>query len=74
VSTHEFVLALPGVAKITRKIEDALFRAGCDDATLYQREGKVFLAFAREAEDRPGAIVSALEDVGKAGLPARIVI
>jgi hypothetical protein len=42
-------------------MEDALFEAGCDDATISVRSGCVFLAFARKAGSLEDAILSALE-------------
>lgn len=44
---HDFVLALTGVSELSQEQEDALFEAGCDDATISIRSGRVFLSFSR---------------------------
>jgi hypothetical protein len=66
VKTHEFTLVLTGI-NLTQKVEDALFEAGCDDATLTRRFGRVYAAFAREAPTRKEAIISAIRDIRKGG-------
>jgi hypothetical protein len=67
-SEHDFVLVLDGIREVTSKVEDALFAAGCDDATISVRSGRVFLAFTRSAPSIGQAIVGAIRDVRKAGL------
>ncbi len=70
MSPHEFTLILPGAEGVDPRTMDALFEAGCSDATPSVREGRVRLAFTREAETRSEAIESAVRDVRRAGFDA----
>jgi hypothetical protein len=67
---HDFELVLTGITELTTEVEDALFEAGCDDATLSARSGQVFLTFSRTAPTREDAIQSAIRDVQKANIGA----
>lgn len=64
-STYSFVLVLSGISEPDGQIEDALFEAGCDDATLYFRDQVGYLDFDRVAPDIEHAISSAIQDVEK---------
>jgi predicted DNA-binding transcriptional regulator AlpA len=70
--SYNFTLILSGVREIEAEVEDALFDAGCDDALLGSRDGVVFLDFEREAPSAREAVLSAIADVGKAGIGARV--
>jgi hypothetical protein len=63
----EFTLELTGTEDPTTELADALFRAGCDDATLSKSGGKLRLDFDREAESLEEAVTTATNDVRKAG-------
>lgn len=63
----EFVLTLHASIDDYDRLENALFEAGCDDATLSLRFGRLFLAFCREATSYEEAVVSAIANVTKAG-------
>jgi hypothetical protein len=65
--TYSFSLILSGVSKLTPEMTDALFGAGCDDATPASCDGVVFVDFDREAESLGKAIGSAISDVERAG-------
>jgi hypothetical protein len=66
---HEFVLILgPGV-EVDDATADKLFEAGCDDGTFGSRGGVAYVDFTREAPTFRGAVLSAIADVRKAGLP-----
>jgi hypothetical protein len=67
VREHDFTLILSGPAELTTELEDALFAAGCDDATLSVRGGRVYLDFTRSAASREDAVRSAVRDVRGAG-------
>lgn len=54
---HNFVLALAGISEPNGELEDALFDAGCDDATLAFRNGVAYLEFDREAPSLDDAIL-----------------
>jgi len=66
----EFVLLLTGIRELTRQVEDSLFEAGCDDATLSVRFGCVYLSFSRMAQTFKDAVLSAIRDVRKANIGA----
>jgi len=72
VGNHEFVLVLSGVPVLDERVMNALFEAGCDDATPSLRFGVVSLTFDREAVSRKEAILSAIRDVIRAGIGARV--
>jgi hypothetical protein len=69
----EFTLALSGIHDVTSEVEDALYEAGCDDATLTVRSGRVFLTFSRMASSLKDAILSAIKDVRNAGIGADVL-
>ena len=53
---------------------NALFGAGCDDATFsLERDGSVLGFFDRDAETQEDAVLSALDDVEGAGVGARVL-
>jgi hypothetical protein len=70
---HEFTLVLDGISELTPEIFDALYEAGCDDATMSSRDGVVSLDFGRIAPTTKDAIISAIRDVQKANVGARVV-
>jgi hypothetical protein len=72
-SDREFTLVLTGINEVTTETENALFEAGCDDATITVRSGRVFLAFARAAASLKDAILSAIRDVRKAKIGAEVL-
>jgi len=65
-ATYNFVLVLSGVSEPDVRLEDALFEAGCDDATLAFRNGVSYLEFDRRARSLDVAILSAVRDVERA--------
>jgi hypothetical protein len=70
---YEFVLSLTGISELTQEVEDALFEAGCDDATLSVRLGRVYLTFSRKAVTAKDAIISAIQNVRQAGIRADVL-
>ena len=70
---HDFVLVLDGVKEIGPRVMDALFEAGCDDATPSLRFGRVYLTFTREAPSLREAILSAIRDVKRANIGASVL-
>jgi hypothetical protein len=70
---HEFALVLGNLPDLTDDVMDALFDAGCDDATFSLRYGLVFAEFCREADSYKGAVLSAIEDVRKADVGADVL-
>lgn len=71
-SEYDFAVFLSGVSEIDQVVEDALFNAGCDDATLSLQHGSVRLAFSRTATSLRAAILSAIHDVRRAGIGADV--
>ena len=69
---HEFALILSGGHELDGRIEDALFEAGCDDATLSIQYGTIYMEFARSAPSLKAAILSAIRDVRKADIGVEI--
>ncbi|MFM7845677.1 MAG: helix-turn-helix transcriptional regulator, partial [Planctomycetota bacterium] len=70
---YEFSLVLFGITPDSTGVEDALFEAGCDDATLAFRSGRPILTFSRSGNSIKDAIVSAINDVRKAGIGADVL-
>jgi len=63
MNVHEFTLVIETQAELDDGLEDALFKAECDDATLSFRKGIAYLDFDREAEDLESAVISAIQQV-----------
>jgi hypothetical protein len=70
---HDFVLVLGGIHELTQQVEDGLFEAGCDDATLSVRQGRVLLTFSRQGASLKDAIFSAIRDVNSSGIGAKVL-
>ena len=70
---HDFTLVLSGITAESAGVEDALFEAGCDDATLSFRMGRPVLTFSRAADSLKDAILSAISDVRSAGIGANVL-
>jgi hypothetical protein len=64
--THDFTLVLSGVSEVTSELEDALYSAGCDDATLSMRAGRAYLTFTGRAGTLRESIVRAIQRVRSA--------
>lgn len=69
----DFTLILTNLSDFTDDQVDRLYEAGCDDATVAQRYGRVFMTFSREAESMVEAIVSAIADIKKADIGASVL-
>ncbi len=67
MKTYEFTLILSKGVELTDDLAEAIFVAGCDDATSWQSEGVVYVGFDREAACFEDAIRTAIADVQKAG-------
>jgi hypothetical protein len=70
---YDFSLVIDGLSELTRKAEDALFEAGCDDATLSIRRGHLYAEFSRTAPSMKDAILSAIRDIRKARIGASVL-
>jgi hypothetical protein len=65
---YDFTFTLAGVAELTVEVADALYEAGCDDASPHSEGQTVYLDFHREAPSLGDAIGSAVKDVERCGL------
>lgn len=72
-SEYDFTLILTGITPETDGVEDALFDAGCDDATFAFRSGRPVLTFARRGHSLKDAIISAIRDVRRTNLGADVL-
>ena len=70
---YDFTLLLDGIAEITTEVENALFEAGCDDATINVRFGRVYLMFTREAASIKDAVISAIHNVRDAEIGVKVL-
>lgn len=69
---YEFRLVLTGAANIDDAAMNALYEAGCSDATPSVRFGRLYLTFARKAESLRAAVLSAIRDVIRARTGAAV--
>lgn len=63
MNTYNFTLILSDSRQQIDNLEDLLFEAGCDDATLSMSNGVTYLEFDREAEQFSIALDSAIQQV-----------
>jgi len=70
---YDFALVVAGVADLTEEGLDALFEAGCDDATPSIHYGALFLEFSRSASSLKEAIITAIRDVLSSGLHLKVL-
>jgi hypothetical protein len=68
----QFTLVLKNVNEHTKKLEDSLFKANCDDALINYRSGAVYLDFDREAISFEDAVISAIKDVQSASISIEV--
>jgi hypothetical protein len=64
---HSFTLEVSGIRPENPRFEDALFKAGCNDALVAVVDDKIYLDFDREAPTFDLAVASATRDVSSAG-------
>ena len=73
MSEWTFRLTLAGIT-LTDEEMDALFEAGCDDATFsLERDGTLLGFFDREADRQEDAVLSAIHNVEGADIGARVL-
>ncbi len=71
---HDFTLVLAGITELSTEAVNALFEAGCDDATVSVRCGRVFITFSRSASSFKEAVLSAIRDIKKANIDGAKVL
>jgi hypothetical protein len=67
---YDFALIVGGVPELTEEVEDALYEAGCDDATVSMQYGLLYIEFSRSASSLQDAILSAIHQVQDAEIGA----
>ncbi len=72
MAIYNFTLTVSGITLDTQGHEEALFKAGCDDALLSYYGKAIYLEFEREASSLNAAISSAIYDIESAGIGARV--
>ncbi len=65
--TRRFTLIVEGPDLQAERVIDALFQAGCDDATVGRTDGVQYIEFDREAKSFSKAVFSAVQDIEKVG-------
>jgi transcriptional regulator with XRE-family HTH domain len=73
VNTFEFQIFCSGMDTSDDSFLDALYEAGCDDATVFFKDGYVCLDFSRQAESAERAVLSAISDIYQSGLTGEVV-
>ena len=68
MNKYHFSLVVSDRVELTESVADALYSAGCDDATPGTCEGILTLDFHREAVSLEEAIRTAIANVQSAGL------
>ena len=74
MNKYYFRASLQGVSQESDEMLEAIFAAGCDDATVGSRDGVAFALFARQAASLEQAVRSALSQLQSAGYPAKEII
>ena len=73
MAIYTFTLMLSGLEELDEEVEDRIFEAGCDDGLLSFRDSVPYIDFDRDAGSLCEAILSAIDDVEKASVGARVV-
>jgi hypothetical protein len=64
---YSFTVRVSGLSSDPDQYEDALYKAGCDDALVAVIDGAIFLDFDREAPSFEEAVRAATLNIEKAG-------
>ena len=67
MTIYRFSIEVGGIDPDDKGLEDRFYGNGVDDALICVSNGRIVLAFDREAEDAETAIHSATEDIVKRG-------
>jgi hypothetical protein len=70
--THDFTVLVRGADLLEDDNLEALFEAGCDDATFGEEHGASYAAFHREADTFADAVITAIEAIERA-VPGALV-
>lgn len=72
MAEYDFQIFCRGVDASDESFLDRLFEAGCDDATVFYKDGYLCLDFAREAASAEDAVISAVKAIERAGIGASV--
>jgi hypothetical protein len=72
-TVYQFMVTFDNVSRLDEAVFDALHEAGCDDATFMISKGVMIGGFDRKAQTLQDAIASAIKDIEKANIGARIL-
>jgi hypothetical protein len=67
MTVYRFSIEVGGIDPNKDDLEDRFYGAGVDDALICVSNGRLILAFDREAEDPESAISSATKDIVERG-------
>ena len=67
MKVHEFTIVASGLHPGADDVANIFFEAGCDDASISFQKGVLILEFDRAAASFSAAVISAFDDVLKAG-------
>lgn len=70
----DFKIAVTGITELTEEVENALFEAGCDDATISWVHDHAWLQFTREANSFEEAVQTAFDDIRSANVGSDVVL
>lgn len=73
MTVFSFTLTIDGADVMSDDAQDALFEAGCDDATLGVSDGVQTAEFDRDATEFAEAVASAIKAIESAVAGARVV-
>ncbi len=69
----DFALIVGGIDELSPSVMDAMFKAGCDDATLSIQYGLLYVEFSRSAPSLKDAILTAIRDVQASKTSAQVL-
>jgi hypothetical protein len=67
LKTYSFTITVAGTYELTDEIANALYEAGCDDATVGTCDGVLTVEFDRAADSLSDAVATAIKNVEAAG-------
>jgi hypothetical protein len=68
----EFELCVEGATSLSTETEDAIYNAGCDDATITMSRGQMKIMFTRSAVDLENAVISAIQAIHQSGFGLQV--
>ena len=72
MTEFDFQIFWAGVDTSDESFLDRLFEAGCDDATVYFKDGYLCLDFSRESDSAENAVISSIKDIERSGIGGSI--